>query len=254
MDFSDRAQRTAFFNLHNGLPREGPGDRASVERALRLAQPLPAAPEILDIACGPGGQTLDLATLIPDARITALDAHLPFLHELERRVAGQGLAERIATIRGDMADLPFEPASFDLLWCEGAAYIIGLETALSTWRPLLRSGGVLALTEPVWLRPEPPARVRACWAQYPGMRDADAVRDVAHRLGYRLRGDFVLSPEAWWTNYYLPLERRVAAIEGDGQEVDAATRTVLDEARDEIDCYRRHAECYGYLFIVLRRD
>jgi SAM-dependent methyltransferase len=122
MNFADPAQRAVFFTLHSGLPREAPGDRASVMRALELAQPLPPAPDVLDIACGPGGQTIDLAELLPEARITALDAHRPFLRELQRRAVERGLAERIRTVHGDMARLPFGPASFDLIWCEGGAY------------------------------------------------------------------------------------------------------------------------------------
>ena len=250
MDFVDPAQRAVFFALHSGLPREGPGDRASVVRALDLARPLPPAPVVLDIACGPGGQTIDLAELLPDARITALDAHEPFLLELERRAAARGLANRVATVHGDMRRLPFDPGSFDLLWCEGAAYIMGLAAALVAWKPLLRPGGLLALTEPVWLTDDPPLRVRACWADYPAMRGPDEVRAVAGSHGYRTRGDFVLHEQAWWTHYYAPLEARLSQLE-ERYAGDPAAGIVLGEARDEIDCYRRHPDCYGYFFMVL---
>ena len=47
--------------LHDGLPRQGPGDSASTRRALALCASLPDAPEILDIGCGTGAQTLTLA-------------------------------------------------------------------------------------------------------------------------------------------------------------------------------------------------
>jgi SAM-dependent methyltransferase len=249
LDFSDPAQRKAFWTLHSDLPREGPGDRASVELALALAQPLAPSPAVLDIACGPGGQTIDLAELVPEARITALDAHEPFLRELERGAAERGLTDRIATVHGDMARLRFAPGSFDLLWCEGAAYILGIEVALGAWRPLLRPGGVLAFSEPVWLTDDPPPRVRGCWAGYEAMGTPDTVRAKALAQGYRVRGDFVLSPVAWWTNYYTPMEARVAKLER--AATDDATRIVLSEAREEIECYRLHANCYGYLFVVL---
>ena len=51
----------AFFELHRDLPREGPGDDASTLRALGMCTELPERPEILDIGCGPGMQTLALA-------------------------------------------------------------------------------------------------------------------------------------------------------------------------------------------------
>lgn len=201
VDFSDPRQVAAFFALHSGLPREGPGDRASMIRALDLALPLPLRPVVLDVACGPGAQTIDLADLLPDARITALDAHQPFLDVLDRRIAQRGLAHRVRTCRGNMAKLRFEPASVDLLWCEGAAYIMGLGAALAAWKPFLRRGGVLALIEPVWLTDDPPHEVRLCWAGYPGMRDVAGARAAARDAGYRLRGDFILPEEAWWTTY-----------------------------------------------------
>lgn len=251
MDFSDPAQRAVFFDLHSGLPREGPGDRDSIARALGLAGPLPPGPRVLDIACGPGGQTLDLADLIPDAEITALDGHEPFLRDLERRAAEHGVSDRIRIVHGDMGRLAFEPRSFDLIWCEGAAYIIGFDVALATWKPLLKPGGTLALTEPVWLKDERPRRVQACWDEYPSMDDSRAARRRALAHGYEVLGDFVLPEVAWWTHYYGPLEARLQAIEGRYAD-DPVGNAILDEARLEIDCYRSHPDCYGYLFLVLR--
>ena len=249
MDFSDPAQAAASWALHSGLPREGPGDRASVERSLALARPLPPAPAVLDLGCGPGGQTLDLAELMPDARITALDYHEPFLRELERRAAERGLSGRVTAVHGDMARLPFAPESFDLIWCEGAAYVVGLDAALSGWKPLLRPGGVLALTEPVWLADDPPPRARACWAEYEEMGTPETVRAKALAHGWQVKGDFVLGPGAWWANYYVPMEARLARLEAEAR--DDADRLVLAEAREEIACFREHGDRYGYLFVVL---
>lgn len=251
MDFADPVQREAFFAVHRDMPREGPGDRASMEQALRLAGPLPPRPDVLDIACGPGGQTIDLAELLPDARITALDGHPPFLAQLETRAREAGVLDRIEIVQGDMNRLPYPPRSFDLIWCEGAAYIVGFEAALAAWKPLLRPGGVLALTEPVWLTDDPPAPVVACWAEYPAMEDVASARRRAIACGYGLLGDFVLSDAAWETQYYGPLETRLetttARLAG-----DPVAEAVLAEIRAEIDVRRAWPDTYGYLFLVLR--
>jgi ubiquinone/menaquinone biosynthesis C-methylase UbiE len=251
MDFADPAQRAAFFAVHNDMPREGPGDRASAAKALQLAGPLSAQPDVLDIACGPGGQTLDLADLLPGARITALDGHGPFLRQLEARATEAGVLDRITLVHGDMARLPYAPQSFDLIWCEGAAYIVGLGAALAAWKPLLRPGGVLALTEPVWLTSDPPRSVRACWEAYPAMEDVASARRRAVEHGYEIAGDFVLSDAAWWTHYYGPLEARLEAATA-RLAGDPTAAVVLAEIRDEIECRRAHPEDYGYLFLVLR--
>lgn len=251
MDWSDPDVRRAFFRLHSGLPREGPGNRDSTARALVLAGPLTPAPRLLDVACGPGMQTLDLANLLPDVRIVAVDNHAPFLAELGRRVRAAGVAGRIAILRADMAALPFAPGSFDLIWCEGAAYIMGVGNALRAWRPLLKSGGKLALTEAVWLRPDPPEPVRRCWAaEYPAMGDVESNRKLVRDCGYELRGDFVLPDSAWWDNYYRPLEARCAEL-ASSSVGDSAAESVLVACREEIEAYRRYAAYYGYLFLVM---
>jgi ubiquinone/menaquinone biosynthesis C-methylase UbiE len=104
-------------------------------------------------------QTIDLADLLPTAKITAIDGHAPFLIELRRRAAERGYTQRITTQLADLRALPFAPGSFDLIWCEGAAYIMGLEQALKAWGPLLTRSGRIAVTEPAWLRADAPEQV-----------------------------------------------------------------------------------------------
>ncbi|MFM9843412.1 MAG: class I SAM-dependent methyltransferase [Dongiaceae bacterium] len=253
MDFSDPHQRAIFFELHSGLPREGPGNRESTARALALAGVLPAAPRILDIACGPGMQTMDLASLLPAARITAVDMHEPFLEELRRRAKAAGVADRIEILRGDMAALPFPPASFDLIWCEGAAYIMGVGNALRVWRPLLRAGGKLALTDAVWLKPDPPEPVKRCWAEYPAMADIETNRKLVRDCGYELLGDFVLPDAAWWDDYYGPMENRLLEL-APKYASDPVANAILLESSGEIELFRLHSAYFGYVFLVTAKS
>ena len=250
MDWDDPKAVEVFFEVHAMLPREGPGNQPSTARALALAGALPARPRVLDIACGPGQQTLDLAALLPGATITAVDLHPPFVAETRRRAAAAGLDDRVNAIEADMTALPFAPGSFDLLWCEGAAYIMGVEAALLAWKPLLAPGGRLAFTEAVWLRGDPPVPVRACWEEYPAMTDIAGNRVLARRCGYTLLGDFVLPEAAWFDDYYGPMAQRIEVVAA-RHEGDPVAGAVLDEAREEIAVYREFADCYGYLFIVL---
>jgi SAM-dependent methyltransferase len=243
--------REAFFALHRGLPREAPGSRESTAQALTLAQPLPAAPRVLDIGCGPGAQTMDLAELLPDAAIVAVDLHPPFVEEAQRRARERGVAHRVEAHCADMTALPFDTASFDLLWCEGAAYLMGFSAALAAWRPLLRPGGRLALTEAVWLTTDPPEELRRWWHEgYPAMTDVPGCRAMIERAGYQLRGDFVLPASAWWDEYYTPLQARIEAL-ALAHRGDPVVERVLDEQRREIAMYQRHGACYGYAFFVM---
>jgi trans-aconitate methyltransferase len=252
LNLSDPNQRRIFFELHADLPREGPGNRESTARALQLMGTLPERPLLVDIACGPGAQTLDLAQLLPDARIVATDAHKPYLDELNRRVAAAGIGNRIETRRADMRTLPFEPNSIDVMWCEGAAYIVGVPDALAAWMPLLKAGGRIALTEPVWLRSDPPDVVRRNWEEYPAMTDVDGCRAIIARAGLKLLGDFVLPEAAWWDHYYGPLKARTQLLRRKYTS-DAAAATVLQSAEDEVVAYRDYSAYFGYQFFVMAK-
>ncbi|MEQ8860028.1 MAG: class I SAM-dependent methyltransferase [Pseudomonadales bacterium] len=255
MDAADDRSRRIFFELHQDLPREAPGNRASTERALGLvAERLPASTirRVLDVGCGPGQQTLDLAALLPRAGIIAVDLHASYLAEVRRRAAGAGLAARIAPVRADMGRLPIAPASIDLAWCEGAAYIVGLQAALAAWRPLLRGGGAVAFTDAVWLGGDRPERAQAFWAEYPGMTDRAGVLAQLERAGFEPRSPFVLPSEAWWDDYYRPLAARIDLLAWRYVD-DPVAQRVLEAHREEIDLFRAHGDCYGYAFFVGHR-
>lgn len=250
MDFSDPRQREVFFEVHSGLPREGPGNRASTARALALASPLPDGPAVLDIGCGPGAQTIDLADLLPDATIGAIDLHEPYVAETNRRASERGVDRRVRAEVGDMTTLPYPPASFDLIWCEGAAYLMGVGEALRAWRPLLKRQGRLALSEAVWLRRDPPQEARRFWLEYPAMADAEANRRLAHDAGYRLLGDFVLPERAWMDDYYTPIRRRLAELEPTCR-TDPVAMAVLRECVAEIAGFEQYHAWFGYMFLVM---
>jgi ubiquinone/menaquinone biosynthesis C-methylase UbiE len=253
---ADKSARfwSAFFELYEAIPRQGPGDRASTERALRLLPPLTRGQRILDIGCGSGAQTLDLARAT-EAHIVAVDFHAPFVARLTARAAEQGLADRITPIVGDMNAQRFPDGSFDVLWCEGATVIIAgtFANGLSTWRRLLVPGGHLVVSELCWLRDDPPAEVRTFFeAEGADVANLAARRQAIADTGYRLVGDFVLPAVGWWENYYVPLqaalERFRAAHAGDDEALEVAARSQF-----EIDLYRRYPECFGYGFFVMQR-
>lgn len=82
--------------------------------AARLADRLARAPQrVLDIGCGSGVWSLALAQKYPAAHVTGLD--LPAVLEAFRaRAADLGVADRIATIPGDVHALDI-PRAFDLV-------------------------------------------------------------------------------------------------------------------------------------------
>jgi ubiquinone/menaquinone biosynthesis C-methylase UbiE len=241
-----------FFELHQDIPREGPGEAASTRRAFALMNGLPSQPRILDIGCGPGMQTLELAR-ISAGSILAIDTHAPFLEALARRASREGLAKQISVRNQSMFALGFEPGSFDVIWSEGAIYIIGFEKGLREWKPFLKNGGYLAVTELSWLKPDPPAEVKTFWQEnYPHIQTREENLALLQKAGYRAVGHFTLPESAWWQDYYNPSEKRIAMLTEKYRDNDEAL-AFLDISQREIDLYRRYSEWYGYVFYVMQK-
>ena len=241
----------AFFPLFEGLPRQGPGSDGCTRAALRRLPRLPQAPRVVDLGCGSGQPTLVLAEALR-TRVIAVDLHQPFLDQLMAQAQARGLAPLIETRCADfgrLEDAPdLAPGSVDLLWSEGAIYLLGLEAGLRLWRPLLAPGGLAAVSECSWLTDQPPAEAHAFFDEgYPEMGSIARNTARAERAGFELLDCFPLPAAAWWDDYYTPLAARLDALEG-----DPTLAAPIAETRREIELFRRHGDSYGYVFYLLR--
>lgn len=244
----DTRSARIFTEVHSDMWREGPGSDASTRRAAELARPhLPASPRILEVACGPGAQTVALLEAFPEATLLATDLTPRFLEQVRQRVAARGEAARVQVVQADMRTFsPGHPV--DLIWCEGAAYIMGVPQALAHWKGLLDKGGVIAFTEAVWLTDAPSAVARANWAEYPQMQGVEGCLALVREQGYEVVGSFVL-PASDWQSYYGPMQQRLDQLRECYAE-DAEALAELAAHQSEIDAYAACGEEFGYLFVV----
>ena len=242
----------ALFTLFAGLPRGGPGSDASTRKAIDRLPALPVPPRILDIGCGPGKQTLVLAAALK-APVVAVDIHQPFLDRLAAAAAEAGLSHLVEPCNASMDALDFAPGSFDLIWSEGAVFIIGVGEALRLWRPLLRKRGFLAFTEATWLTDEPAPEVADFWQECdPGMGTVGGNVAVAEACGYEVIDTFTLPDEDWWAEFYVPLGKRIVELRPQC-EPDSDLAGVLAAMEREIAMFRRYGDSYGYVFYLLQR-
>jgi SAM-dependent methyltransferase len=242
---------TLFFELFSSLPRQGPGDQQSTLRAFALVPGISSQTRVLDLGCGTGLQTRVLAQNSP-AHFVAIDNHLPFVEELNAQARRLGIADRLEARVGDMSRLDFAPQSFDLIWCEGAIYVVGFDSGLREWRRLLVPGGHLAITEVCWTRPDPPPECAAFWArEYPAIRDVTGRLKVINECGYETIGHFALPASAWWDDYYRPLQDKLNEFRTRHREEHDA-RQLADAAQREIDIWHAYSDSYHYEFFVMR--
>ena len=231
----------AFFTLHRDLPREGPGEAADVAWAAETAGLSPRA-EIADVACGPGGDIAALLAAAPEGHVTALDK-TPHFAQAARVLRGED--PRVTVLCADMVRIM---NTYDMIWCAGAVYFLGVTEALSLWRKSLKPGGVIAFSEPCWFGEARPAAAQALFADYPAMTGAGGIDARVAAAGYETLATRRLSDTAW-ENYLTPLDARIAALR---PRADAALLTVLDEAAEEAACWRAYGDAFGYQLLLVR--
>lgn len=239
-----------FHEIYEDLPRQGPASTATTERALGMLPPLTAASRILDLGCGTGAQTMDLARACP-ASIVAVDIHGPFVERLNARARELGLADRVTGVVGDMGDLAYPDASFDVVWCEGAAFIIGFERALEEWRRLLVPGGHIGLTDFVWTRPNPPDELQQMFLDEGASQGTLEERHASiEKCGYELIGEFVLPESCWRDEYHAPLRERVARFKLDHAGDEVALQ-VAAHSEGEMALFEKYPDWFTYVFFTV---
>ena len=237
---SDLTREEAFLTLYSDLAREGPGAPADLGWALSVAA-TPAQARIMDAGCGSGADTLTLAKERPRARIEAVDKIAQFVEAAKRRTAPFG--DRVQVRQGDMAQLD---GPYDLIWCAGAIYFLGVTEGLRAWRPALAPGGEVAFSEPCLL-PRPSDAARAFWAEYPQITDVAGIRARVADAGYRVLGEQMQIGDAWEA-YYIPMARRIAALR---PGATGALAEALDAAEAEIARWRAAPSEIAYALMVV---
>ncbi|KGE78300.1 malonyl-ACP O-methyltransferase [Halomonas salina] len=208
-------------------------ERARAQQAMaeRLIERLPdRAGAVLDLGCGPGDMTAELAGRFgasddDGATIHGLDLAPGMLTEARRRHG-----EAIHWLCADAADLPLPSGSLDLVvsnlaiqWCPD------LDAVLADVRRVLRPGGRALINT---LAPGTLSEVGQAWQRPAALldfRDAGHHRRAAHEAGFRR----VEVTERIARFHYPDLSAVMASIKGVGAQVarDGARLSRTDVAR-----------------------
>ncbi|HEY4469725.1 MAG TPA: class I SAM-dependent methyltransferase [Stellaceae bacterium] len=137
-------RRAAGFDSDFGHSIRTAAERAAWDRILGLVLGGRAPLDALDVGCGTGFLSLELAGR--GHRVTGIDFAPQMLAEAQRKAAAQGLAVRFE--EGDAEALRFSDASFDLVITRHVLWTLPHpEAAIDEWIRVLRPGGRLAIID-----------------------------------------------------------------------------------------------------------
>lgn len=220
-------------------------------KAFRLL-PEMDAPEILDVGCGVGEPTMELARL-SNGNVVGIDIDDWGLDRLRKKAEEDGLSDRVKAVNMSMLKIDFPDGTFDIIWAEASIWFIGFQRGLEEWKRLLKPDRFMVIHEMCWMNPNPPDEMKAHWdSVYPGMRTIPEYVDVALHVGYDVFASFALPDDAWWVMYFDQLEGHTEELR-EKYRGDPSSEAVLDEQQMEMELLRRHPGSYGSVFLLMRR-
>jgi SAM-dependent methyltransferase len=121
--------------------------RTAENSAAYLLPHLSSATTVLDVGCGPGTITADIATLVTPARVTALEVTGEALDLARAEIARRGLGN-VGFAVGDVHALDFPDDAFDVVHAHQVLQHVGDPVAaLREMRRVTRPGGVVAVRD-----------------------------------------------------------------------------------------------------------
>ena len=189
-------------------------------------------PHILDIGCGSGLPTIELAKL-SDGKIIGIDINQSLLDKLNRKIEEEGLSSRVKTAKCSVLEMNFPDESFDIIWAEGVVRIMGFEKSLKEWNRLLKPNGFMVVHDAINIVSDELERI-ASW-------------------GYKLIDYFSLPEDAWWTEFYKPLEIRIKELYMKYKNNSEALNA-LKKHQTEIDMIKRNPKEHSSAFYIMQKS
>ncbi|MGW1840732.1 class I SAM-dependent methyltransferase [Streptomyces sp. NPDC002067] len=146
--------------------------RTAANSAAYLLSSLKPHMQVLDIGCGPGTITADLAALVPDGQVTALD-HAPGILEKARATAEERGLTNVRFAVGDVHALDYPDDTFCVTHAHQVLQHVGDPVqALREMRRVTKPGGIVAVRDADY----------AAMTWYPEVPGMDAWLDLYERV------------------------------------------------------------------------
>ena len=189
-------------------------------------------PHILDIGCGSGVPTIEIANL-SGGEVIGIDTDNTQLDTLRKIIKTEGLSERVQVLNRSMYDIDLPKESFDIVWAEGSIAFIGFKKGIKDWYKLIKSKGFLVVHDEIG--------------------DIEKKLQLISSSGYRLLNYFVLDKEVWWSEYFDPLKKCIEELKVKNPDCLKNSTTVKD-AQKELDYFEQNPERCASVFLIMRKQ
>ena len=238
------------YDNHSVPAMFGPLARATLDKT-----PLPAGAHIIDIACGTGALTREIASQLKgNGRIVGADLNETMIELATQRHPSD--AHDATYVASDVCELPFEDAVFDLALCQqGLQFFPDKSAALAEIRRILKKDGKLKLT--CWSAVSPfNGALAEALADHVGeaastkakapfsFRDGNVIRELLEGSGFIIEAHQSILLERRFEDLFeqimaLPIEKDLS------EAGDVVTRAVVKDVAVKLEKYAE-----GEVFVV----
>ncbi|MFX1409124.1 MAG: methyltransferase domain-containing protein [Promethearchaeota archaeon] len=187
-------------------------------------------PHILDIGCGTGIPTIELARL-SNGEIIGIDIDQDALDKLNLKIEKKGLSNRVKTVNCSLYETEFPDKNFNILWDEGVIHILDLKKSLKECNRLLKPNGFLVIGEMIkWIKDK---------------------FEIFSEFGFKFKNHFLLPEKCWWTDYYEPLEKRIKELRKKYQRSENLEK--LKQHEREIKMVKKNPKEFDCGFYIMQK-
>lgn len=188
-------------------------------------------PRILDVGCGTGIPTLELAKL-SDGEIIALDINQGLLDILIRKIGKAGISNRVKVMERSIFDMKFPDESFDVIWAEGSIHVVSFKRGLQEWKRFLKPNGFMVVHDEKGNISEKLEQIPIC--------------------GYELLDYFILGEDTWWAEYYAPLEKLICDAQAKRSD-NPKVFELIHNTQWEIDVFKKNPKLNSSIFFIMQK-
>jgi ubiquinone/menaquinone biosynthesis C-methylase UbiE len=188
-------------------------------------------PHILDVGCGSGVPTIELAK-ISNGHVIGVDIDETALNLLRKKIKLEGLNNRVSVINDSILTMDFPKESFDIIWSEGSIFVIGFEKSIMKWRRFLKPKGFLVIHDEI--------------------KDKSKKLGLIGKYGYTLLNQFELKDNLWWLEYFTPLEQLIQRFRNKYPK-DSELNNELIQDQAEIDKCKSNPLLANSFYVIIQK-